>query len=66
MASDGPTGWHKSRRSSTGNCVEVREHSSDLFQMRDSKDPDGPVLSFDRDAFGAFIAAVKHSDFDRH
>ncbi len=64
MASDGSTGWRKATRSSTGNCVEVREGLPDVFQMRDSKDPHGPVLSFGRQAFGEFIAAIKGSEFD--
>jgi hypothetical protein len=64
MASDGSTGWRKASRSSTGNCVEVREESPRLVLVRDSKDPDGPVLSFDRHVFSDFIAAVKRSEFD--
>jgi hypothetical protein len=64
MASDGSTGWRKSTRSSTGNCVEVREERPDVVQMRDSKDPQGLVLSFDRQAFGEFVDAIKRSEFD--
>jgi hypothetical protein len=64
MASDGSAGWRKATRSSTGNCVEVREELPDVVQMRDSKNPQGPVLSFDRQAFGEFIAAIKRSEFN--
>jgi hypothetical protein len=64
MASDGSTGWRKASRSSTGNCVEIREESPDLVLVRDSKDPSGPVLSFSRAAFGDFVEAIKRSEFD--
>jgi hypothetical protein len=37
--------WRKSSKSDTGaNCVEVR---NDLAAIRDSKNPDGPVLAGD-------------------
>lgn len=54
------TGWRKSSRSSSGNCVEIKE-DGDRVLMRDSKDPSGPVLAFDRDVFRAFIADLKES-----
>ncbi|MFF3003256.1 DUF397 domain-containing protein, partial [Kitasatospora sp. NPDC057940] len=31
--------------------------------VRDSKDPDGPVLAFPADAWRAFIAAVHEGEF---
>jgi hypothetical protein len=33
--------------------------------VRDSKDPEGAILTFGRDSFAAFIAAVANGDFDR-
>lgn len=36
--------WRKSSRSGKLNCVEVA--TNDIVQVRDSKDPQGPVLSF--------------------
>lgn len=46
--------WRKSRRSGGegGNCVEVAPDG----RLRDSKNPDGPVLRVD---LGAFLGAVK-------
>ncbi len=39
--------WHKSSRSgATGACVEIRVVAGNVVLMRDSKDPDGPRLSF--------------------
>jgi hypothetical protein len=52
------TGWHKSSKSSGGNCVETKR-DGDRVLMRDSHDRSGPVLAFDLDAFRAFIAEVK-------
>jgi hypothetical protein len=51
--------WYKSSRSAgNGACVEVATLSSGVA-VRDSKDPDGPMLQFDRAAWTAFVAAVK-------
>ncbi|ROO63059.1 uncharacterized protein DUF397 [Micromonospora sp. Llam0] len=37
--------WRKSSRSDDGNCVEVA-HTIDTVLIRDSKNPDGPMLRF--------------------
>lgn len=51
--------WRKSSRSgSSGACVEVRSDASTV-EVRDSKDPAGPVLTFTADAFRALVAAVR-------
>lgn len=43
-------------------CVEVAV--SDGVLVRDSKDPDGPVLSFDAGEWSAFLAGCKAGEFD--
>ncbi len=51
--------WYKSSYSAqTGECVEVAT-LPDGAVVRDSKDPDGPVLTFTADAWRAFIQDVK-------
>lgn len=56
--------WRKSTRSgSTGNCVEVADLDRTVG-VRDSKNPTGPALMFDRDAFAAFISGVKAGEYD--
>jgi hypothetical protein len=42
----------------TGNCVEVASVVPGVVAVRDSKDPDGPVLTFGPAAWQAFTAWV--------
>jgi uncharacterized protein DUF397 len=45
------------------NCVEVGEANAVAY-VRDSKDPEGLVLRFNREEWIAFIAGVKDGEFD--
>ena len=54
--------WRRSRRCDAGTCVEVRQHG-DMVEVRDSKDPDGPVLRFSREEWGSFISGVEDGEF---
>lgn len=50
--------WRKSSYSSeSANCVQVALRGG-LVVVRDSKDPDGPVLSFPPDVWREFVAQV--------
>jgi uncharacterized protein DUF397 len=54
-----PLAWRKSSYSSdTINCVEVAP-TPDAVAVRDSKDPDGPILWFGTDAWQRFVNAVR-------
>lgn len=58
MSEEGRLLWRKSTRSAgNGNCVETAETSAGMA-VRDSKDPNGPVLRFDREAWQTFIGNV--------
>ncbi len=51
-------GWRKSSRSDQDTqCVEVATNLSGVVGVRDSKDPAGPVLTFDPYAWRVFVAA---------
>jgi hypothetical protein len=53
--------WRKSTRSSgggNGDCVEVAD-LRDAIGVRDSKDTSGPVLTFDRSNWSAFVSRLK-------
>lgn len=53
--------WRKSSYSDGGadNCVEIADGFPGTVPVRDSKDPDGPVLLFPDGAWSAFMATVK-------
>ncbi len=57
--------WKKSSRSGSngGSCVEVRRRDG-AIQVRDSKDPDGPILRFTAKEWEAFVGGTKDGEFD--
>jgi hypothetical protein len=59
------TAWKKASRSGGGanQCLEVRQYKGTV-QVRDSKDPDGPVLTFSPEQWGAFVAAAANGEFN--
>jgi hypothetical protein len=59
------THWTKSSHSDAGgSCVEVRRAPDGKIQVRDSKDPSGPVLAFTRDEWIAFIGGTKRGGYN--
>ncbi|KJS58233.1 DUF397 domain-containing protein [Streptomyces rubellomurinus] len=56
--------WRKSSYShQAGQCVEVAIGAPGRVPVRDSKDPEGPVLAFPADAWQSFVAAVRCGEF---
>ncbi|BCJ58873.1 DUF397 domain-containing protein [Micromonospora endophytica] len=53
--------WRKSTRSSgnSGNCVEVADNLARVVAVRDSKDRQGPVLTFTPATWRSFVAYAK-------
>ena len=56
--------WRKSSRSQFNACVEV-SFVGETVPLRNSRDPDGPVLVFTGPEWDAFVAGVKLGEFDR-
>jgi hypothetical protein len=57
------TPWIKASRSSgSGDCVELRRHAGTV-EVRDSKNPDGPVLKLTSAQFSAWLNGAKGAGF---
>jgi hypothetical protein len=56
--------WKKASASTSyGQCVELAAAAGGVA-MRDSKDPDGPILLYARAEFNAFLDGARNGDFD--
>ncbi|MDG4792400.1 DUF397 domain-containing protein [Micromonospora sp. WMMD1082] len=53
--------WHKSTRSSgnSGDCVEVADNLPGVVGVRDSKDKEGPALTFNPQSWRSFVEYAK-------
>ena len=52
--------WRKSSYSGEGNtCVEVASNLPGVVAVRDSTDPNGPILRFTPDEWAAFLKTLK-------
>jgi len=58
-----PTVWRRSSSCDSSQCVEVGHAPSEVL-LRDSKDPDGPWLTFAPGVWSAFLAGLKAGEFD--
>lgn len=57
--------WRKSSHSgASNNCVEVAYLADGRRLVRDSKDVDGPVLTFSGGEWSAFLSGVHDGEFD--
>jgi hypothetical protein len=63
-AAQWPAAWRKSRYSSpSGNCVQIAELPDGVVAVRNSRDPDGPALSFTRAEWQAFLRGAREGEF---
>ena len=59
----GRLAWRKSSESLNGDCVEVAPLPGGVA-VRDSKNPNGPMLEFTHSEWRAFIAGANKGEFD--
>lgn len=59
----GRLAWHVARKCDVGNCVRVAARDESII-IGDTKHPDGPVLSYDRAEWMAFVEGIRQGDFD--
>ncbi|KAB1912675.1 MULTISPECIES: DUF397 domain-containing protein [unclassified Micromonospora] len=55
--------WQRAEGDSSESAVEVA-FVGDLIGMRNSAEPDGPVLVFTQDEWDAFVAGAQDGEFD--
>ena len=53
-----------SSRSGSSNCVEVSRMPDGRVAVRDSKNRDGPLLTFTSAQWARFVADIKNKEFD--
>lgn len=66
MTTETPRWFTSSYSDNGGACVEVATNlapSRGTVPVRDSKDPDGPALTFSLAAWAAFVSGVRNGDF---
>ena len=57
--------WTKAQASThNGQCVEVASAAGNIA-LRDSKNPDGPILVYTPAEFRAFLDGARNGEFDR-
>ena len=58
------TAWEKSSLSfANGNCVQIADLGGEIG-VRNSRNPDGPILRFSIHEWHAFLAGARNGEFD--
>jgi hypothetical protein len=56
--------WQKAQSSTVnGQCIEIAS-TADKIAIRDSKDPNGPILVYTLAEFSAFLEGARNGEFD--
>jgi hypothetical protein len=56
--------FRKSSLSGGSGCVAVAKFTDNSVKIRDTKDKEGPVLSFTKQEWEAFLGGVKRGEFE--
>ncbi|MFJ6213780.1 DUF397 domain-containing protein [Streptomyces sp. NPDC092296] len=67
MTTESPHWFKSSYSDNGGQCIQVAANlatTHGLVPIRDSKDPNGPVLNFPTPSFAAFITSIKAGEFN--
>lgn len=59
----GKLNWRVALRCNGGACIRVAPRGSQII-IGDSKSPNGPVLTYSRDEWLAFVDGIRQGDFD--
>jgi hypothetical protein len=59
-----PTPWIKASRSREETTSVEQRRNGDVIEVRDSKDPDGPVLRFTQAEWDAWLDGARRGEFD--
>lgn len=59
----GSLAWRVARHCDGGSCIRVAPHKG-MIVIGDTKNPDGPVLSYSHDEWLAFVKGIRQGDFD--
>ena len=59
----GELSWRIARQCNGGNCVRIAP-SGDMVIIGDSKNPDGPFLTYSRAEWRTFAEGIRQGDFD--
>ena len=68
MESSDPAGsrelpWRVASRCQGGACVQVAP-SGEMIVIGDTKNSDGPILTYTRDEWSAFVTGIRCGEFD--
>lgn len=55
--------WVRSRHCDTNSCVEAADLGSEVA-IRNSQNPNGPVVLFTKEEWRAFVGGVRDGDFN--
>lgn len=59
----GQLSWRVAQRCNGGECVRIAP-SGDAVVIGDSKNPDGPYLTYSRTEWKTFVDGIRQGDFD--